>query len=185
MKICRYCNEEIGEKDEVCGNCGYNPRTDTLTTSFVKKEKQTKSGQKQKIVSPGVKSFAFWGMMVIVFSLGIKYQGKIGDIIWQAKNIVLGNKVNKSAKALAKSKQDKIIKLIDVRSYQRPADKSSGKDIKIEGIFYDPQAKSYVVINGQLISEKESFGGMVIKKINTDSVEVIQGGREQILRVNQ
>ncbi|MFH0918690.1 MAG: hypothetical protein V1830_06120, partial [Candidatus Omnitrophota bacterium] len=125
MKICRYCNEEIAERDEICGNCGYNSQTDTMTPSFVKKEKKAKIEPPEKIISPGVKSFVFWGMMIIVFSLGIKHQKKIGDIIWGAKNIFLGNKVSKFAQASTKAHRDKIIKLIDVRSYQVPEDKSS------------------------------------------------------------
>ena len=185
MKTCRYCEEVIGDQDEICGNCGYNPKTDTLTTSFVKKEKKIGSGQKQKVLSPRVKSFVYWGVIIIVFSLGAKYQGKIGDIFWEAKNILLGNKVKKSAQASGKINQNKTIRLIDVRSYKASADKSTDKNSKIEGIFYDPQGKSYVVINGQLISEKESFGNMVIKKINSDSVEVVQDGNEKVLTVNK
>jgi len=184
LKTCRFCEEVIGEQDEICGNCGYNPKTDTLTTSFVKKKK-VESGQKRRIVSSPVKSFVFWGMIVIVFSLGVKYQRKIGDIIWEAKNILLGNKVNKSAPAAGKVNQNRTTRLIDVRSYKASADKSPGKNRRIEGIFYDAQGKSYVVINGQLVSEQMSFGNMVIKKINRDSVEVVQDGKEQVLRVSK
>ena len=185
MKTCRFCAEVIADQDEICGNCGYNPKTDTLTASFVKKEKKVGYGQKQRVVSPAVKTFVLWGIIIIVFSLGLKYQGKIGDFIWEAKNILLGNKVNKSAQTSGKVNQNKKIRLIDVRSYKASADKSPRKDKRIEGIFYDPQGKSYVVINGRLISEKESFGNMVIKKINSNSVEVVQDGDEKVLTVNK
>lgn len=176
MRICRFCDEKIGDHEKICGNCGYNPQTDTMTTSFVRKNKKVGAGGKQKILNSGVKSFAFWGMIIIIFSLGIKYQGKIGDIIWKARN--------KSSPVSRKANRYKTTKLIDVRSYKAPADKSQGKNRKIEGIFYDPQGKSYVMINGQLISEKESFGNMVIKRINNDSVEVVLDGKEKILKVN-
>jgi len=184
MRICRYCEEVIADQDTICGNCGYNPQTDTLTASFVKKKK-VRSAHKQRIIGSGVKSFAFWGMTIIVFSLGVKYQGKIGDLAWKAKDLILGNQINKSAQISGKASQGKAIRLIDVRSYKVSADKASSKDRKIEGIFYDPQGKSYVVIGGQLISEKESFGDMVIKKINRGSVEVIRGGQEQVLTVGK
>jgi len=185
MKICRFCEGPIDDQAKICGNCGYNPKTDTLTASFVKKEKKAGAGKKQKIISPGVKTFVFWGVMIIVFSLGIKYQGKFGDILWEAKNTILGNKISKSAPALVKINQKKVARLIDVRSYKIPADKASSKNRKIEGIFYDPQGKSYVVINGRLVSEKESFENMVIKKINSNSVEVLEDGNEKALMVNQ
>ncbi|MFH1281434.1 MAG: hypothetical protein ABIH91_01775 [Candidatus Omnitrophota bacterium] len=184
MKICRFCEEAIGEADAVCGNCGYNFQTDTMSTSFVKKKK---AAVKQKQVGPssGIKSFMFWGMIIVIFSLGVKYQSKIGDVFWAAKNLLLGNKAEKSAKASQKDNQNKIISLIDVRSAKVPANKTSGRNRKIEGIFYDPQGKSYVVINGQLVSEKESFGDMLIKKINQDSVEITQNGQEQVLTVDK
>jgi hypothetical protein len=184
MGVCRFCSEVIGDQDEICSNCGYNPKTDTLTVGFVKKEKKVRFVQKQRKVSSGVKSFMFWGMATVVLSLGIKYQGKLGDVIWKAKNILLGVKVKQSAQTSVKTNPNKITRFTDVRSYQAPADKTPDKDIKIEGIFYDPQGQSYVVINGRLACEKESFGDMVIKKINRDSVEVFQDGRELVLRVS-
>ncbi len=184
MMICRFCEAVIGDHDKICGNCGYDPQTDTMTKSFVKK-KAVVVEQKKRMLSPKVKSFVFWGMMIIVFSLGIKYQIKIGDLVWRGKNILLGNKVNKSAQALDKTNQNKPLGLRDVRAYQAPVDKSLGKNKKIEGIFYDPQGKSYVMINGQLISEQMSFGDMLIKKINSDSVEVLQDGKKKVLRVNK
>ncbi|PIQ88025.1 MAG: hypothetical protein COV73_01010, partial [Candidatus Omnitrophica bacterium CG11_big_fil_rev_8_21_14_0_20_43_6] len=63
--------------------------------------------------------------------------------------------------------------------------KANGQDRKIEGVFYDPKGKSYVLINGHLVSEKESFGNMVIQKINSDSVEALEDGKQLILRVHQ
>jgi hypothetical protein len=183
MKTCRYCGKVIAEQEEICGNCGYNPQTDTMTASFVKKDKESIM-RSEKNISSGVKCFAFWGIIIIIFSLGIKYQGKAGDIIWKAKNIILGNKVSKSAPGSEKAKQKKSTRIRDVRFHKVSADKPLGKNRRIEGIFYDPQGKSYVVINGQLISEKESFGKMVVQKINSDSVEVVEDSNLKVLKVN-
>lgn len=177
MRICRFCEKVIADQDELCGNCGYNPQTDTLTASFVKKEGKKESRQKQGMLSPGIKSFVFWAVIIIIFSLGVKYQGEIRDIVWKLKN--------KSTQASGKTKQNKTVGLTDVRSYEVSMDKTAGKNRKIEGIFYDPKGKSYVVINGRLISEKESSENMIIKKINRDSVEVIQDGEEKVLKVNK
>jgi hypothetical protein len=185
MMICRYCEKEISGQDKICGNCGYNPQTDTMTTSFVKKKDNVAAEGKQKIIGSGVKSFVFWGMVVIILSLGMKYQGKLGDIFWEVKNTLLGNKVNKSAQALKKANQNKSVGLSAVRAYQAPAAKLSDKNKKIEGIFYDLQGKSYVVISGQLVSENESYGDRLIKKINPDSVEILQNGQEQVVGVDK
>jgi hypothetical protein len=185
MMICPFCEAVIGDQDKICGDCGYNPQTDTMTKSFVRKKKAVVVEQKQRMLSPKIKSFVFWGIMIIVLSLGIKYQVKIGDLVWKAKNILLGNKVNSSAQASGKAQPNKVLGLRDVRTYQAPADKSLGKNKKIEGIFYDPQGKSFVMINDQLISEQMNFGDMLIMKINHDSVEVVQDGKKKVLRVNK
>jgi hypothetical protein len=186
MRTCRFCEKEIGDHDKLCVNCGYNPQTDTMTAGFVKKKVNPGLDRKNYQVSSGVKSFAFWSLVVIVFSLGFQYQRKIGDLFWGAKNNLTGKKVSSTA-ALGKGQgsQGRPVKLIDVRSYKAPVDKTPGKNRKIEGIFYDPQGKSYVVINGQLICETQSFADMVVKKINSDSVEVIQAGKESVLKLNQ
>ncbi len=183
MKTCRYCEEKISDQDEICPNCGYNPKTDTLTAGFVRKNKP--AIKKQMMVGPGVRNFACWGGLIIICSLGVKYQGKIGDAFWEVKNILLGNKITKSGRVSAKSIKNVPTRLTDVRSYQAPADKTLRGTSKIEGIFYDPQGKSYAVIGGQLLSEGENLGKLFIKKINRDSVEVLEDGRGRILAVNQ
>ncbi len=184
MKICRFCQEAISDQEEICGNCGYNPKTDTLSAGFVKKEKKLSGGKNNRKISPGVKVFVSWGIIITVFSSGLKYQGKIGDIIWETKNFLSGNKMKKNNPASQEANQNKIARLIDVRSYSPASEKSLEKDRRVEGIFYDPQGISYVLINGQLVTEKESLGNLVIKKINSNSVEVTEEGKEKTLTVN-
>jgi len=178
MRTCRFCQEPISEQDEICNNCGYNPKTDTLTKGFVRKDK--KPARTQNIVSPGIKNFVRWSMVVIIFSLGFKYQSKLGDFIWKLTHPALAAKA-----ASSKVSQNISTRLIDVRSYQAPADKVSASGSRLEGIFYDPQGKSYAVIGGQLFSEGQSAGKMAIKKISRDSVQVIENSQEKLLKVNQ
>jgi len=185
MKICRYCEKEIQDEDKICSNCGYNPQTDTLTASFVKKAVKTGSERKQTAVSSGIKTFAIWGLTIIIFSLAVKYQGKIGDLFWKAKNLIPGAKSTAAVEAAQKARPPVATRLIDVRSYEATPPKTFAKDRKIEGIFYDPQGKSYVVINGRLVSENESFGDILIKKINRDSVDVLEAGQEKALKVSK
>lgn len=187
MGICRLCERVIGDQDGFCRNCGYDPRTDTINPAFVRKERKSGTARRQRMVSPGVKGFAFWGMIVVIFSLGFQYQGKILDFAWGAKDLLSGKKPKKSTsvKASAASGQKPPTRLLDVRSYQAPVNKSALKDKKIEGIFYDPQGKSYVVVSGQLVSQGESFAGMVIEKINQDSVEVVEDGNRKTLKVSK
>lgn len=179
-KTCRYCEGTISDQEEVCSNCGYNPKTDTLTAGFIRKNKPAK---RQVLVGSGVRNFACWGGLVIICSIGFKYQSKIGDAFWEAKNILLGNKITKSAVS-TKSPQKTPARLIDVRSYKAPKHQISSESRKIEGIFYDPQGRSCAVIGGKLLYEGESAGKMLIKKINQDSVEVLENGQTQWLKVN-
>jgi hypothetical protein len=136
------------------------------------------------VVSPGVKGFAFWGMVLIALSLVFQYQSKILDFAWGAKDLLSGKKIKKSAASKVGAGQN-TTRLLDVRSYRVPVDKKVLKDKKIEGIFYDPQGKSYVVVNDQLVSQGESFAGMFIERINPDSVEIVEDGNRKLLRVNK
>ncbi len=185
MKTCRYCEEVIGEHDEICPYCGYNSKTDTLTPGFVKKEKKSSTLEKQKKISPGVRKFVLLGVLLITASLVFKYQGKLGDLFWEAKNTLAGKKTVKNTKKPEKSIPSKPAALIDVRSAKVSPGKAAGAKDRIEGIFYDPQGKSWVVIGGQVFSENQSIGNTRILKINPDSVSVLQGGEEKTLRVNK
>jgi hypothetical protein len=185
MKTCRYCEEVMGENDGICPYCGYNSKTDTLTPGFVKKAKKDSVLQRQKKISPGVRRFAFLGALVIGCSLVFKYQGELGDIFWGLKNRLTGNKTAKTVKAQGKNLQSRPAAFIEVRSAKVSGEQAAVKKDKVEGIFYDPQGKSWVVIGGQLVSENQSIGDITVVKITPDAVAVIQGGKEKILRVNK
>ena len=86
MKMCRFCEKQINDQDKICGNCGYDPQTDTISTTFVKKDDKEGLKQKQGMFSSRIKGFMFWGMIIIICTLGIMYQGVIKDVIWKIKN---------------------------------------------------------------------------------------------------
>lgn len=175
MKTCHFCKEEISEKEQICPYCGYNFQTDTLTPDFVRKAKKKDKANKRKLVGSGVRTFVFWAGLIIIASLIFKYHGKIGDLIWQAKSFFKKDKKNEINKSVG---------LLDVGSIKIPAGKLNSKEKKIEGIFYDPTDKNYVVIGGQLIPEGQSYGNLLIRKINQDSVEVVEDGNIKIFKVD-
>jgi uncharacterized membrane protein YvbJ len=187
MTVCRFCGGEVKDTDKICLKCGYNSQTDTIIPNFIGQEKKEEIVKKKSLVSSGVKNFAFWGIVVMVLLLIFKYQAKLVDAIYQVKSSIISdkNKVGKSAKtkpSSGKGNQIKVTGLLGVRSFKAPVDKSEHKEKKLEGIFYDPKNKSYVVINGQLVSEGESLGNILIKTINRDSVEVVEDGDLKTLR---
>jgi len=174
MKNCRYCKEEVGNKEQICPYCGYDFKTDTLTPGFISKAKKVDIAKKRKLVGPEVKTFAFWAAVIIIGILVFRYHGKFNDLVLQAKSLFKKDK---------KSQVDKSVGLISVRSTKVSEDKFKSQDKKIEGLFYDPAGKSYVIINEQLIGEGESFGGIFIKKVNQRSVEIVQDGQSQVVTV--
>jgi hypothetical protein len=186
MTVCRFCGGEVRDIDKICLNCGYNSQTDTVTPNFVRQE-QEKIVKKKGLVRPEIKIFAFLGITIIALSLIFKYQTNLGHVVYQVRSFIVGtkNKANKSANVkqpLGKDNEIKSTGLLGVRSFKAPIDKTQRKDKKVEGIFYDPKNTSYVVINGQLVSEGKSFGNMLVKKINSDSVEVVEDGIAKILK---
>jgi len=172
MKTCRFCKEENSDKEQICPYCGYDFKTDTLTPGFISKAKKVDRFKKKKLVGPGVRTFIFWAILIIIFSLIFKYRGNLSGLIDQVKNFA-GNKGN----------ENKSVGLVDIRSVKIPAEKLEQKEKRVEGIFYDANDKSYVIINGQLISEGEVFEDVFVKKINKDSVEIVKDGNIQTLKV--
>lgn len=176
MKTCCFCKEEISDQVQICHYCGYNFQTDTLTPDFSRKAKIKNKGKKKRLVGPGIKAFAFWAALIIISSLIFKYYGKLGDLALEAKDFFKKDK---------KIKVNQSVGLLGVKSVKVSEEKFKSEEIKIEGIFYDPKGRSYVIINNQLIPEGESFAGISIKKINKDSVEVVQDGVAKNLSVKK
>ena len=185
MDTCHYCGRVLKDKDNICPHCGYNSKTDTLTPSFIPKKDSINNIKDEKKISPGVKVFALIAIIVLIISLSIKYNFVIGEIKAKAKMFFSGDnsKASKVKQNNAKNGQAQAVVFTDVRSFQPSEEKLQRKDKKIEGIFYDAVKKSYCVINGQLLSEGDTFQGIAIKRISKDSVEVVEDGKIKILRV--
>jgi hypothetical protein len=63
--------------------------------------------------------------------------------------------------------------------------KYADNGLRIEGISYDPGSKSFIAVNGKLVSEGETIKGVIVKKIDKDSVTVIIEGEEKVFTVGQ
>ena len=191
MKQCGLCGNLVEDVADACTSCGYDFRTDRVNPNFVPKPsptgraKNTESGVR---VSSGVKKFAIVGLLIVIFSVLYKYNFNISDAVSDAGRLFNQIKSGKFIKGKVDKNKDKEVKkveLINVRSFIAPSKANRYKDLKIEGISFDASAKSFIIVNGRVISEGETFDKIIVKKINLDSVELIIAGKPQILRVNQ
>jgi hypothetical protein len=199
MKTCRLCGKSLGDVVTECVFCGYDFNTDTVNQSFKAQPekvaaknreaaaKSQGSGARQALVSPAVKKFALIGLAVVIFSILLKNNFNVTAVLNEASiiftKITTGKIINdKSAKK--DDKENKKIELISVRSFKIPAKISRYEKLKVEGIFFDND-KSFIVINGRVVPEGKTFENVTVKKINSDTVELIAGGETKMLRVNQ
>ena len=61
----------------------------------------------------------------------------------------------------------------------------SNLGFQLEGIVYDPAGRSVVTINGEIVSEGETYKGRLIRRINRDSIVVTYRGTDKVLYLAQ
>ena len=160
-----------------------------------KKEKELpdegkKRGPRLWGVSPGVKKFAYFGLAIVAFSICYKHNFNAKaikaevNLLWtetQAR-LIFG----KAMKAKSKHKQGEGInkaELISIVNFDGSQKPGTNKDLKVEGIFFDADGGSFIVLNGKVIAEGQSWMGVTVKKISRESVEVTVNGESRILGV--
>lgn len=206
MKECRCCKRMIQEEEMICSFCGYDFKTDTINPEFkAKKELEEKTGKKSKIkerqeygqrrgVSPAVKRFALIGLAIVIFSIFYKYNFNLGGVMSEVKQLLSQVRIKMSKFIpLTVEKEDKKKKkageqiekpqLIELRSYEAPKKTIPAGEFVVEGIFFDPQGKSFATINGVVVGEGDSVDKAWVKKINAHSVELIVDGKKKIIGV--
>lgn len=60
------------------------------------------------------------------------------------------------------------------------------RTLTLRGITFDPRGASFALINNKAVVEGEKIeGGIEVRKINKDSVEITIGGKNQLLQLNK
>ena len=180
--VCRFCNQSNIKKGEFCLNCGYDPKTDTLSPLFKARRAGQDDSRKLKSVS-FVKIFAIVGIVLTIFSVFYKHNFDVSSIIVKGKELFrevsygefvhIGSKGKSLITNRTQAEPDKILKK-----------RSVGKLI-LGGIFFVPHNQSYVIINNQVLKENEFFEGILVKKIYGEKVEVEINGEKNVLKANE
>lgn len=200
MTECQYCKEQMKDEDMVCVMCGYDHKTGIINNAF-KEQMAKERGAREKVqrkkeklqnkgrgISPSVKKFIFIGLIITAFSLFYKHNFNISSVVSETSQSLAKLKKIKFPETTTKDKKDnklKKIELTDVNSFKGNNKPLRKKDLKVEGIFFDPRNKSFVTINGKILSEGETAGNITVRQINRDSVELIIYGENKILKINQ
>jgi len=197
MKVCKFCGKTLEREDAVCVYCGYDPKTDMMSPDFKPKKKKLERQIHETIikkqtrdrstgVDPRIKNFAFIGLAIVLFSIFYKYnfniEGATSEISYFFSKLMRG-KI--SFLKFGKNKNIEKIEWIDMKNFEGTKQKISKGDLLIEGIFFDSEGKSLVVINGQALSEGQYLNNITVKKIYRDSVEIIADGQQISLKVNE
>jgi len=55
--------------------------------------------------------------------------------------------------------------------------------ITLDGVFFDPNGKSSAIINGKVVSEGSKVRGVIVDKINKDSVDILVNGEKKNIKM--
>jgi hypothetical protein len=200
MRECFYCKRPLREEDTICTFCGYDSKTDSVSPCFREKtaseDLRKKSKQKDKkgkfTIDPKIKKFAFIALIVVIFSIFYKYSFNLSPVVADVKltfaklkNIKIGKFIMGKPQKKKDKTGEKVQQWVDMSSFEGVKKAFRSKDLVVEGIFFDPNGKSFVTINGKVLSEGENFENILVKKINIDSAEVIVNGKIKIIEVKK
>jgi uncharacterized membrane protein YvbJ len=120
MLDCKFCGAPIGDGDPYCKNCGYDPKTDRISSEFVPaaaaKAKADSAAVSKKAISPAVKNFAIIALIVLVFSIFYKNHFSIGNVIAEVRQVF--TMISKGNFKIWESQPSKEIEWIDVRTFE-------------------------------------------------------------------
>jgi len=141
-------------------------------------------------VSPGVKKFAYFGLAIVIFSVFFKHNFNAEaikaevNLLWEeAQARLIPGKANKAKSKHKEGEGINKAELISVVNFDGSQKPGTNKDLKVEGIFFDADGGSFIVLNGKVISEGQSWMGVTVKKISRESVEIVVDGESRLLGV--
>lgn len=61
----------------------------------------------------------------------------------------------------------------------------SAGDIRLEGVVYDPEGVSVVIINGLVLKKNDTFGNIKVIGINADGVTLLFNQKEYVFNISE
>ena len=174
---CRYCSQPLKEKEAVCSFCGLDQKTGIITkpagevphTTFTEKKKARTERRQSNT------GFLIWVLIALVAYYFFSQKGMAQLQIARARAFIARATHGKVKLGKEEKKKKQSYKLGDIMREQferKPEPPKQYASLKIEGIFFDPQSKNSVIINGKLLFVKDTIEGFQVEKINPDSVEL-------------
>ena len=191
VKSCHYCGKIIQKEDVICGFCGYNFQTGTIVAPSGGKP----SGAPKKIkfrIPNSVKLIVAVAILFVSLYLLMKHLSftkiNINTVISNMMRNL--NKLNpapgqKAGSGRPDKKMDGLAGILKQFFPEKTIEEKRKTVLILEGIAFDPKSKSFATINGEILCEGESIGGIKVNKINEDSVELIVNGETKILQISQ
>lgn len=185
MKECRYCQKPLKDQEVICTFCGFDHKTGTINQSFKPKinpgtkikDKEKKAQSREAGINPRIKNFAFIGIGIVMFSIFYKYNFNINLATSEVKYFIAKLKINK------KEKISQPMEFINVGSFEGQKKVFNSKEPVLEGIVFNPEGRSFIIVNGSVVSEGEAVDNITVKKINKNSVELVIDGESKVVEV--
>lgn len=183
----------MNDEEIICVVCGYNHKAGVIDNAFKTRmasirKRREKTQNEPRGIDPRVKKFAYIGLIITGISLFYKHNFDVTSVVSELSRPLAKLKKFQSSGDKSKGKKgpkiDKL-ELIEIKSFEGNKKPLNKKDLKIEGIFFDPSGKSFIAIGGKIISEGQSLDNIIVKKINKDSAELIVEGEIKILKLDE
>jgi len=183
--LCRFCNKADIKEGQICPNCGYDPKTNTISPSFKPKAKNQDLQITKSLISPAVKIFALLGIAVVIFSVLFKYDFKPAKIIARTEELVKQTVVYSEYVNMESEGKEFVTNRTQLISDEAMKKAAERKDLVLAGVFFVPNKKSYIIINQEVVEEGQTFNGILVEKVYRDKVELVIKGKRLTLKVNE
>jgi len=191
MKKCRYCGKYIKYDQVICEFCGFNCDTGTLDPTFdpgAKKDAKAKSAIADRLKA--VFAIVFFIIAIIVLYNAIwgksDYLKSFTSDIMQRLEDLKSRVATKTRPNSSDAKTKEFITLLKVTIPDKAALEKRKRFITLEGIAYAFGAKSFITINGEVLTEGDTIASVIVGKIKESSVEfLLPNGEAESLEISQ
>ena len=191
MKKCRYCGKYIKYEVAICEFCGFNGDTGALDPTFepgVKKDVKAKGAIVDRLK-------AIFATLFFIVAIIVLYNAIWGrnDYLKSFASDIMQRLENLKPKATTKTpsyssggKTKEFITLLKVTLPDKAALEKRNKFLTLEGIAYVSGAKSFITINGEVLTEGDTIASVIVGKIKESSVEfLLPNGEAKSLEISQ